>query len=217
MIPLIFALLITPFTPWIDLSIETYFYNHGNDKTTHFVTSPLIDLSYTWLVWIPNTFAIIAAFFLLFRNWRKPALLVVLTMIVGSGFITHAVFKDHWGRPRPKQVDQFGGTQEFRPFWKPNLFKQTEPSKSFPCGHCSVGFLFFTVALLGERYRSRPLFWLGLALAITLGGLLSYARMAQGGHFFSDTLFSALIMWWTALMMDALVFAKEDAIASTEF
>ena len=209
--PLVAAILIAPFTPWLDLALESYFYSHGNDPATHFMTSPFLNFSYDWLIWIPNVFAIAAFFSLICKKIRKPALVVVLTMIVGCGLITHAFLKDYWGRPRPKQIELYGGTQEYRPFWKPNFFNQTEPSKSFVCGHCSVGFLFFTLVVLGQRFKNRRLTYTGLFLALTLGGILSYTRMAQGGHYFSDCLFSALILWWTALMMDSLVYADENA------
>ena len=54
-------------------------------------------------------------------------------MAIGVGLFTHILLKDHWGRPRPKQVTQFGGTQEFHPFYKPNFFDQPQPSRApFP-------------------------------------------------------------------------------------
>lgn len=209
-IPLLLALLILPYTPLIDLAIENYFYQHGNDPATHFMTSPFLDFMYQKAVWVPNFFAIAAFFALFVKKWRKPALVVVLTMIVGCGLITHAMLKDYWGRPRPKQIEQFGGSQTYKAVWQPNFFHQTEPSKSFVCGHCSVGFLFFSLVVLGQRLRSRKLLYAGWFLAITFGGLLSYTRMAQGGHFFSDCLFAALVLWWSALMMDWLVYADEN-------
>ena len=43
---------------------------------------------------------------------------------------------------------------------------------------------------------------LGWGLAIVLGLLLGYTRIAQGGHFFTDVLFTALIMWYAALIFD---------------
>ena len=72
-------------------------------------------------------------------------------MVVGAGFIVHTALKDHWGRPRPKQIIAFGGEQTFRPFYSPNFFHQPEPSKSFPCGHCTMGFYFFAVAFALRR------------------------------------------------------------------
>jgi membrane-associated PAP2 superfamily phosphatase len=62
-----------------------------------------------------------------------------------------------------------------------------------------MGFYFFAVAFLGRYYGSKRLLYSGLLMALGLGGSLSYARMAQGGHFLSDVLFSALIVWLTTI------------------
>jgi len=112
-------------------------------------------------------------------------------------FVTAAFY-----RPRPKQVIEFGGIQEFRPFYQPNFFHQPEPSKSFTCGHCTMGFYFFALALVVRRLNYRKTFWITLMFAFALGIALSLARIGQGGHFFSDTLISALIMWLTAYACD---------------
>lgn len=175
------------------------------------MTSPLINFMYDKGALIPLILAIATIPFALKKSLRKQVLVIILTLIVGSGFITHAVLKDHWGRPRPKQTENYGGMQVYRPFWNPNFFHQTEPSKSFVCGHCSTGFLFLTLIVLGQRYRSRLFIWLGALLSLIFGVGLSLTRMAQGGHYFSDCLFTALIMWTVALMMDWLVYADENA------
>ena len=132
-------------------------------------------------------------------------LVPLLTIIFGAGLIIDKSFKDHWGRPRPKQTIEFGGTQPFRPFYKPHFFNP-EPSKSFPSGHSSMGFYFFSLVFVGRRLGKRWLFQSATMLAIVLGALLCYTRMAQGGHYFSDVLMSAAIMWWTALFFDWLIF-----------
>lgn len=74
-----------------------------------------------------------------------------------------------------------------------------------------MGFYFFALALLGICYRRRDLYWLGLGLAWGLGGLLSLARIAQGGHFFSDTMASALIMWLTAWGLAYFLLAQTES------
>lgn len=201
---------LTPFISEWDLAIERYFYN-GH----HFSTDPFINFIFNYGVIPGQIGGLVSAGLLLlsyvsskWRHWRAPALVLVLTMAVGAGFLTHTVFKDHWGRPRPKQVDEFGGQQPFRPYYKPNFFHQPEPSKSFPCGHCTMGFFFFAVALVGKRIKSRRMLYIGIGIAVILGALLGLARMAHGGHFLSDVLFSALLMWLTTLCADWLVFSE---------
>ncbi|MBA2728223.1 MAG: phosphatase PAP2 family protein, partial [Parachlamydiaceae bacterium] len=142
------------------------------------------------------------------KKWRPYALLLILPMVLGAGIITHSLLKDHWGRPRPKQIENYGGDNAFRPFYQPNITLEVQPFKSFPCGHCSMGFYFFAVALLGRRLGSRLLFATGITLALSLGIALSITRIAQGGHFFSDTMATALIMWMTAFACDWLLFKE---------
>ena len=208
--PLLGLIVITPFTPWLDLEISNSFYTPSKG----FESTPLFSFLYQYgfipadatavaaLIAVPFTFLIPCL-----KRWRAPALVLVLTLAIGAGLIIHGIFKDHWGRPRPKQTIQFGGSQPFRPYYQPN-FMQKESAKSFPCGHCSTGFYFFALAFIGRREKNEALFWIGLILAFGLGILLSLARIAQGGHYFSDTLVSALIMWVTAAWSSSFIYQR---------
>lgn len=211
-IPIFLMILITPFTPWLDLTISRHFYINEQ-----FSSGPFFDFMFykgiipAWILFILSTLAFLLSYVLpKFKNSKKPALVLILTMVVGAGFLTHLILKDHWGRPRPKQVIEFGGTQNFRPYYSPNIFNQPEPSKSFPCGHCSMGFYFFGFAVVGMRLHKKWLTVTGFSLALILGGALGISRIMQGAHFFSDVLFSALLMWLTALCMDYLVYSHEN-------
>lgn len=217
LLPILLMILITPFTPWLDLTITRYFYEPQNPALERFSEQPFFNFLFNygilpaWALFIASIITFIASFsYKPLKAWKSPSLVLILTLVIGAGFLTHFVLKDHWGRPRPKQVIEFGGTQNFRPFYSPNIFHQPQPSKSFPCGHCSMGFYFFALALVGIRTKNKWLTYLGFSLAISLGILLGLGRIAQGGHFFSDVLFSALLLWLTALSIDHLVYAKED-------
>lgn len=210
-IPILLMVAITPFTPYLDLNVSRYFYDLGGG---HFLNTPFFNFVYNYgylpanLTMFASLVALLLSFIPRWKNWRNPALILVLTATLGTGLMVHAVLKDHWGRPRPKQVVEFGGNQPFRPFYKPNFFDQPEPSKSFTCGHCTGGFYFFAVAVVARRLGSKKWYLIAMSLAWILGITLSITRIAQGGHFLSDTLMSALILWLTALTCDYLV--KED-------
>ncbi len=44
---------------------------------------------------------------------------LLVTMILSAGVLTNLTFKSYWGRPRPVVVTQFGGDQQFVPWWDP--------------------------------------------------------------------------------------------------
>ena len=133
LVPIVMMAAFTPFSPYLDLELSRYFYQHGTSSEP-FSQSHLLKLIYIYGLVPGQVVMILAVVGLLFsylsdsyRNWRPYPLFVVLTLAVGSGLITHAILKDHWGRPRPRQVIEFGGEQKFRPFYRPNFFNQPEP------------------------------------------------------------------------------------------
>jgi lipid A 4'-phosphatase len=218
LIPLLFMALIAPLTLLIDPQLSKMAFEKGGSA---FPSHALLDFFYDYGV-IPGQLLIMASLAALLlsytvkrcKTWRPHALYLLLTLAIGAGFISHALLKDHWGRPRPKQVIEFGGQQPFRPFWQPQFTGQPEPSKSFPCGHCTMGFAFFSFYFLGRRLKKPLISLSGLVIAIALGSALGMTRIIQGGHFFSDVLMSALIMWLTAYAFDWLIY--ENAALTQE-
>ena len=68
----------------------------------------------------------------------RAALFLIATLALGPGLLTNVVLKDHWGRPRPIDVQQFGGDYRFEPWWDPRgdcpnncSFVAGEPSGAF--------------------------------------------------------------------------------------
>ncbi len=121
-------------------------------------------------------------------GWRRYGVFLLLSVAIGPGLLVNTVFKDHWNRPRPRDVVEFGGPLRYRPAPLPG----GEGGASFPCGHCSVGFL-FAAGWWTWRRRRPALAWGSLALGIAAGFALGLGRMAAGGHFLSDVIWSALL------------------------
>jgi membrane-associated PAP2 superfamily phosphatase len=122
------------------------------------------------------------------RHWRGAATLVLLAVAIGPGLIGNAVLKDHWQHPRPRELVELGGSLHYVP--SPLIGR--EGGASFPCGHCTVGFLFGIGWWIFRRRRPR---WAiaSLAAGLALGTLLGVGRMAAGAHFLSDVIWSALL------------------------
>jgi len=115
-------------------------------------------------------------------RYRKIALFLVILLALGPGLITYCIFKDHWGRPRPGQLEIFGGTEELLPVW---VRGGPGAEKSFPSGHVSIGFYLFAPFFFLRRHAKRWAIFF-LALGIGYGIFMGIGRMAQGGHFASD-------------------------------
>ena len=125
---------------------------------------------------------------------RREAVFLLLAVVVGPGLLVNAVFKDHWHRPRPRDVVELGGSLAYVPA---PLRGSGEGGGSFPCGHCSVGFLYGAGWWLWkERHRARARVSLGAG--ILAGSALGVGRMAAGGHFLSDVVWSALLAFGVA-------------------
>jgi membrane-associated PAP2 superfamily phosphatase len=145
------------------------------------------------------------------REWRRAAVLVLLGVASGPGLLANALFKDHWQHPRPRDLIEFGGPLHY----VPSPLIGTEGGASFPCGHCSVGFMFAAGWWIWRRRRPA---WAAAALAggLALGSLLGVGRMAAGAHFLSDIVWSALlafgvlhVLWYHVLPAPA----AGDAVA----
>ena len=195
----------------VDIALSQQFF-----EASHFARYHAADIIYSYGIipaWFVAMLSLVILLLSLFmkslRKYRRGAWVLVLSLAVGSGLIANVILKDHWGRPRPVQIVEFGGKLQYRPFYMPHFVKAQEPIKSFPSGHATMGFYFFALAFVGFRYSSRFVSYLGLLLAIGLGVALSFARIAQGGHFFSDAVMAGVIMWYTALFFDFIFFKNK--------
>lgn len=146
-----------------------------------------------------------------FVKWRKAAAVVAIVFLVGPGLLINGVFKEFWGRSRPRMIEQYGGPNTFTPFYQPNFSADGYGNKSFPSGHVSMGFFFFALALAAEREGWKKTFYTSLVVAFVLGSLLALVRISQGGHFFSDCVMAAVIMWWLSLAGCRLIYGPKKA------
>jgi lipid A 4'-phosphatase len=135
----------------------------------------------------------------LWRRWRvgrldmRAGAFLLLSLALGPGLLVNAVLKDHWGRARPAQVTDFGGEKRFTPALVPA--DQCARNCSFPAGHPAMGFYLVSFAFLVRDPGRRRM---AEGAAIAVGALVGAARMAQGGHFLSDVVFSGLLVYATS-------------------
>ncbi len=132
---------------------------------------------------------------------RKYAAFAFLVVVCGSGFFINTVFKPYWGRPRPREILELGGNKPYQAFYQPNI---AGPGKSFPCGHCSVGFSYGLLAWILRR-RKPKLAACVFGASLFFGLLMGAGRMAAGGHFLSDVFFAGLIIYWSCFAVYHLI------------
>jgi len=194
--------------PQIDLAIASLF--HDPFDGFYLRENPLVHLVFHGVPWITRTVVVSLVLFLLaawtiwrrrefFSCQRRAALYLLLVMIIGPGLLVNTVFKEHWGRARPSQVEEFGGSKQFTRAAIPA--DQCEKNCSFVSGHASVGFFFLAFAFVWPRRR---VLWLVAGTGLGLG--IGLVRMMQGGHFFSDVIFCGIVVYLSALALHAVMF-----------
>lgn len=208
---ILFALVFLSF-PGIDLWASSLFYS-ANDG--FFLSRHPVAMQIRNAVNDLTPVLIIALLYFLFLSGLQPALgpqrkaviYMLLLLVLGPGLLVNSVFKEHWGRARPKDVAEFGGERQFRPALLPT--NQCDHNCSFTCGDASVGFYLVGLAFLFPRRRRT---W--LAAGIGAGTLIGLVRMVQGAHFFSDVVFSFFAVYFVAALLHFLMY-RGDRTGST--
>ncbi|WP_411825886.1 phosphatase PAP2 family protein [Luteolibacter sp. AS25] len=194
-----------------DLLVARYFY--ASDGSWPLEFNPLLSSIFNLGI-LPAIFVGIAALIILLAGignasvarYRKISAYLLIYLIAGCGILTNFLLKDLWGRPRPCQLAEFGGLFEFEPIAWMDL---ASSGRSFPCGHATMGFYFFAVALAmptSWKRRRAAVF----SFALLLGATLGFARIAQGGHFLSDVIWAAGLMWFFAVGLFHLMHLGEN-------
>lgn len=116
---------------------------------------------------------------------RQIILLLALLVLV-PGLVVNQGLKEHLGRARPVDLAEFGGTKSFSPPFVPS----DQEGGSFSSGHAAAAFFLVVVAAELASVRSG---WFMLAMIYAIS--ISFVRVASGGHFFSDIMTSAFLVW----------------------
>jgi lipid A 4'-phosphatase len=137
------------------------------------------------------------------RSFREPCALMALLLALGPGLLVNGILKPSWDRPRPSELVEFGGSEQFVPILNLQIIGQ-QISTSFPSGHASIGFyLLAPIFVLSQRNRRWSIAF--LLLGLSLGFAMGLGRVAQGRHFLSDVLWSGAIVYFTGLVLAYLL------------
>ena len=130
----------------------------------------------------------------------RTVLFLIAGLAAGPGLVVNALFKDNWGRPRPRDVVEFGGSMDFVPALVPG--GACERNCSFVAGHPSS---VFWLAAFGFLLTGRGRYTVFTAAALA-GFVAGAGRMVQGAHFLSDVIFSWIFTFGTVYVLARWVF-----------
>jgi membrane-associated PAP2 superfamily phosphatase len=196
---LVFLLALTALTlvvfalwPGIDLAVSHYFYDRGGFigrdglerfGRDFFRMAPFIVLAAFAALYALRRFGVAVPY----APSGRGLLFLAVTMALGPGLIVNLGLKDHTHRPRPVHVVEFGGDEEFRPWYR--FDGACRKNCSFVSGEAASGFWMVAPAVLAPPPLRGPA--IGVAIAFGVGA--SLLRIAFGGHFLSDALLGGLI------------------------
>jgi lipid A 4'-phosphatase len=155
------------------------------------------------LIVLPSFIAILGKLLLPRRRMLiggRAALFLGLTLAIGPGLVANTLLKDHWGRARPIDIQEFGGNDRFTPWWDPR--GPCPNNCSFVAGEPSGAFWTLAPAAMA------PPQWRALAYAgvFAFGAALGVLRIAAGGHFSTDVVFAGVFMYLVVWSLHGLIF-----------
>ena len=189
--------------PSLDLSVSGLFYNH--EEGFFLANNPLCVAFHNLAYYGSRVLGVGLAILAILARFRHTSIFTIdakgwsflfLALMIGPVLLANIVFKDHWGRARPREIVAFGGTSTFSPALIPQSLDRK--NSSFVSGDGAFGFFLPSFAYVVTQSRSRRTFWLGLGGGVLFGG----TRIVMGAHFLSDVLFAAFFM----LVSSALIF-----------
>lgn len=130
----------------------------------------------------------------------RSIIFLVVTLALGPGLLVNIVLKDHWGRSRPIDVTQFGGSEHYVRWWDPR--GDCPNNCSFVSGDVAGAFWTLAPAALTPLpYRA-----IAYAAALALGTAMAAMRIMAGGHFVSDVVFAGVFTYLVIWFAYALIY-----------
>jgi membrane-associated PAP2 superfamily phosphatase len=129
----------------------------------------------------------------------RTTLFTLASFALGPGLVVNAILKDHWGRARPRDLLAFGGHDTFSPVWW--ISDQCRNNCSFASGEAGSAFWLVAIVFLVPATWRLP----AAAASLTVALVVSFARLAAGGHFLSDILTAWLLVFLVILVCRAVI------------
>jgi lipid A 4'-phosphatase len=181
--------------PQLDLKLAALFFDaqHGGFWRSYDPFYLFARDASTWVIALVAAPAGLAIAMKLVRPQRallipgRAIVLMLLSLALAPGVLANLVLKEHWGRPRPIDVAEFGGDEHFRPWWDPR--GDCPKNCAFIAGEPTGAFWTMAPAALAPPHWRAAAY----AAALAFGCAVGLLRMAAGAHFFTDVVFAGAI------------------------
>ena len=201
----VFAVFLTV-GPNIDIFLSSLFYYENNQfmiQNYYFVSIifrkillPLL-LIYIFVLPFLGKFLPLQNIFFGYKFSFKEIVFIWLSGITTLVLFVNILLKDMWGRTRPNDILEFGGVGSFMPWYK--FGGLCNSNCSFVSGDASVGFMLVVFYFIIKKD-------IYCYLALYLGAAIGFVRIGAGGHFFSDIVFSQIVV--TLLLAASFILYK---------
>ena len=179
----------------VDIYLSSLFYFGNNQfllQSYYYITifvRKIILLSviiYVFILPIFSFFLPIKKLYLKYEFKFRDVLFLWIIGIFNLGIVVNLFFKNIWGRARPGDILQLGGKENFTPWFQ--VSDSCATNCSFISGDASVGFSLIALYFLTKRITY---FWLSLFFGFGIG----LVRIMEGGHFVSDVVMAAMVLY----------------------
>ena len=179
----------------VDIYISNFFYLGKQQFTlqsyfnlTIFFRKIFLPLIILYIIVLPiiSLFLYTKKLYFNFKLKAKHVLFIVFSVAFNLIIVVNLLLKNMWGRSRPNDILQLGGTENFSPWFE--LSGNCNTNCSFVSGDASVGFSLIVLFLIT---KNKIFFWGSLIAGLSIGLI----RIMEGGHFFSDVIMAGLVVY----------------------
>ncbi|MBN8522892.1 MAG: phosphatase PAP2 family protein [Rickettsiales bacterium] len=189
--------------PEVDISFSQLFFSEESGFI--YQENFLVYQLYALLPLLTKLFILVCLLYLVYlivkyrsykRILRSGVFFLVIAAAISPGLVVNEVFKENFGRARPRHIEEFNGKREFTGAF--TMSDQCKRNCSFSSGHAAMGYFLTAIAYTTNLLYFNRIYLIG----IVFGSLVGLSRIVMGGHFLSDVLASAFVV----LFLDHVIF-----------
>lgn len=140
----------------------------------------------------------------------RRRLLLFLSAALTAAPLAVVLLKAASVRHCPWSLQEFGGSAPHLTLFDA-VVPGWSPGHCFPSGHASAGYSLLAFYFAGRTLGSRTLARVGLWGGLVVGTAFGVVRVAQGAHFLSHNLWSALVCWLVILAFYLVLLGRAEA------